>query len=154
MACPYFMPMEKLDGGSWPHPARLPLGGGWRGCCTAPGHENQVPQQEVLESFCNLGYAGGCQWAPRERSWDAVRFSLAAQAESNLQNRDKGIPAPLPVIRLLYACERAHRPVEHGALEFDPQQSEWTRRHNDPRVQKMAECFLESCLLKKARIES
>ena len=31
MACPYFMPVEKLENGTWPHPSRLPLGSGWRG---------------------------------------------------------------------------------------------------------------------------
>src|SRR3954465_3694980 len=55
LACPFFMPVAKLENGSWPHPARLPLGCGWTGHCTAPGHEQAVPSQDVVESFCNLG---------------------------------------------------------------------------------------------------
>ena len=42
------------------------------------------------------------------------------------------------------------RPVEHGDLEFDLSQAVWVRRHDDVRIQKMAECFLESYLKKKA----
>jgi hypothetical protein len=40
--------------------------------------------------------------------------------------------------------------VEHGDLEFDLAQAVWLRRHDDARIQKMAECFLESYLKKKA----
>jgi hypothetical protein len=52
-------------------------------------------------------------------------------------------------IRLRYVCERDHRPVEHGMLEFDVTHATWPIRHNDERVQKMAECFLESYLTKR-----
>lgn len=54
------------------------------------------------------------------------------------------------ILRLLYVCEREHLPVSHGELEFDLAQGRWPRRHDDPRIQKMAECFLESYLKKKA----
>jgi hypothetical protein len=47
-------------------------------------------------------------------------------------------------------CERNHWPAEHGNLEFDLAQGVWLRGHEDARVQKMAECFLESYLKKKA----
>jgi hypothetical protein len=138
MACPYFMPAERLENGSWPHPSRLPLGGGWNGHCTAPGHNGAVPERTVLESFCNLGYADGCSWAPSSRLFDAVRFAVQPQAEK---------PAP-PAIRLLYVCERNHRPLEAGLLLFDPAQKKWLRPHADRCIQKMAECFLESHMKK------
>jgi hypothetical protein len=51
-------------------------------------------------------------------------------------------------IQILYACERAYYPVAHGALEYDFEESQWLDRHPDPRVQRMAECFLESYLEK------
>jgi hypothetical protein len=54
------------------------------------------------------------------------------------------------VLLLRYVCERNHRPAEHGDLEFDLAQAVWLRLHEDARVQKMAECFLESYLKKKA----
>lgn len=150
MACPYFMPVEKLENGSWPHPARLPLGAGWRGHCTSPGHEGELPQQDILEAFCNLGYADCCAWAPRERSWDAVRFAVSAPPEGGKPRVGAGSKVAAHVLRLRYVCERDHRPVESGDLEFDLPRAIWLQRHNDLRVQKMAECFLESYLTKKA----
>ena len=142
MACPYFMPVEKLAG-TWPHPSRLPLGCGWRGHCTAPGHENETPAPDILEAFCNLGYASGCSWAPQDRAWDAVRFAVVAPAE--VDDRPESVE-----IRVIYVCERNHRPVERGQLEYDLPRSQWLRRHDDARLQKMAECFLGSFLQKRS----
>jgi hypothetical protein len=145
------MPVEKLEGGTWPHPSRLPLGCGWRGHCTAPGHEGQVPSQDILQALCNLGYASSCSWAPRERAWDAVRFAVAAPTQKDGRRASASNPdqAP-PTIRLICVCERDHRPAERGDLEFDLPRSTWLRRHDDARLQKMAECFLESFLKKKS----
>jgi hypothetical protein len=151
LACPYFMPLEKLDGGSWPHPARLPLGCGWSGHCTAPGHEGQLPSRDILEAFCNLGYASTCAWAPSERAWDAVRFAVVApKGRENKSSRENNSSAVARTLLVSYVCEKNHRPVEHGHLEFDLQASAWMRRHDDLRVQKMAECFLESYLRKRS----
>lgn len=148
MACPFFMPVERLEGGSWPHPARLPLGGGWSGHCTAAGHENSVPDQSVLESLCNLGYAEACEWVPRERPWDAVRFSVVARTVDISRLRPH-VPDRSPAIQLFYVCEKNHQPGDHGLLEFNPRTSNWDRPHPDPRVQRMAECFLDSYLKKR-----
>jgi len=142
------MPVARLENGSWPHPARLPLGGGWCGHCTAPGHDGELPPQDVLEAFCNLGYASSCSWSPRERVWDAVRFAVSAPRESDSHEARRADAARVLLLR--YVCERDHRPVDHGDLEFDLSQAVWLRRHDDARIQKMAECFLESYLKKKA----
>lgn len=147
MTCPYFMPLAKLENGNWPHPGRLPLGSGWGGHCTAPGHEGQTPAQDVLETFCNLGYASGCSWSPAERKWDAVRFAVSAPQG---RSQARGAATVTAGLLLRYVCERDHRPVEDGELEFDSSRATWLRRHGDARVQKMAECFLESYLKKKA----
>ena len=145
------MPVTKLENGNWPHPARLPLGCGWTGHCTAPGHEGETPSQDILEAFCNLGYASGCTWAPPQRTWDAVRFAVSAPADNRSRNHQKGASnGGSRILALAYVCERDHRPVQNGELEFDLSQSAWLRQHEDPRVQKMAECFLESYLKKKA----
>lgn len=146
MACPYFMPVARLENGSWPHPARLPLGAGWCGNCTAPGHEGQTPSQDVLEAFCNLGYASSCAWSPADRTWDAVRFAVSAPNDPRLKRND--VAGRILVLR--YVCEKSHLPVEHGDLEFDLSRATWVRQHSDPRIQKMAECFLDSYLKKKA----
>jgi hypothetical protein len=149
MACPYFMPLEKLEGGNWPHPSRLPLGGGWCGHCTAPGHEGEVPAQNVLETFCNLGYADGCPWSPLTRNWDAVRFAVSVPADGAQRDATK-VAAPTTTVYVHFVCERNHRPVANGALEFDLVRSDWLQRHSDPRIQKMAECYLASYTKKKA----
>jgi hypothetical protein len=144
LACPYFMPLARLENGNWPHPARLPLGAGWSGHCTAPNHDGEIPAQDILEAFCNLGYATSCGWAPVERPWDAVRFAVCAPPERN----EKSDSPSGRVLLLRYVCERAHRPIEHGSLEFDLPKAVWLRRHDDSRIQKMAECFLQSYLKK------
>jgi hypothetical protein len=144
------MPVVRLEHGSWPHPARLPLGGGWCGHCTAPGHEGELPPQDVLEAFCNLGYASSCNWSPADRVWDAVRFAVSAPREVDLRPAGNVVALPARVLALRYVCERDHRPVENGDLEFDLAQAAWLQRHDDPRIQKMAECFLQSYLKKKA----
>ena len=147
MACPYFMPEQRLEGGGWPHPARLPLGCGWSGHCTAPGHEGETPSQETLEAACNLGYASGCGWSPAERVWDAVRFAVSAPVVSGAI---RGLTEPpRRELSLIYVCERDHRPVQRGELKFDLTQGAWLSPHPDARIQKMAECFLEIYLKKK-----
>lgn len=146
MACPFFMPMERLENGSWQHAGRLPLGCGWSGVCTVPGHEGETPSQEELREFCNLGYAEGCGRLPPERVWDSVRF--AARAVSTGENRAGGR------IQIRYICERGHRPVEHGELEFNVGELRWETRHPDSRLQRMAECFLTSYLEKRKSREA
>ena len=148
MACPYFMPIEKLENGNWPHPGRLPLGCGWSGHCTAPGHEEAVPSHDVLVTFCNLGYGSGCGWAPAERPSDAVRFAVVAPKKGPGEGQNGESPAR--TLHVTYVYERDHRPAGHGELEFDLSTSEWLRRHPNACIQKMAESFLESYLQKKS----
>ena len=135
MACPYFMPTERLGGLLWPHSPRLPLGDGWKGHCTAPGYEGDLPSDDELKDGCNLGYARACPRLPRERACDAVRFSIA---------RDHG-----QRITLFYVCEIEYRPGEHGALEFDTGTGGWSVSHRDPALQRMAQCYMESYLRRK-----
>lgn len=144
------MPIQRLESGNWPHPGRLPLGCGYSGHCTAPGHEGKIPQQDVLEAFCNLGYATSCSWAPRERMWDAVRFAVAVPAETEKRSNRANDLDRAHSIGICCVRERNHRPVQRDDLEFDPQNAIWLRSHEDARIQKMAECFLESYLKKKS----
>ena len=136
MACPFFMPIEKFENGNWLHVARLPLGCGWSGRCTAPGHENEAPSEEDLRDFCNLGYAEKCSRFPLERMWDSVRFSARTLGCGSNAGGDR--------IQVRYVCERAHRPAEHGFLVCDAVEGLWPKRHEDSRIQRMAECFLAS----------
>jgi hypothetical protein len=132
LACPYFMPTHALEGGAWIHPSRLPLGGGWQGHCTAPGHEGAVPALEEMHEGCNLGYASRCPRLPENRDRDAVRFGISRESDTHLF--------------VAYVCERQHLPVEHGFLEFRIHDSQCLQPHPDARIQKMAECFVESRL--------
>ena len=128
MACPFFLPTERCDAELWPHSARLPLGGSWRGRCTAPGHEGEPSEQELRDG-CNLGYAR-CGRLPQERPADALRFCLAGEQEGRL--------------RVRYVFEIAHRPGEHGVLEFDRASRRWISRCDNACLQRMAECFVQA----------
>jgi hypothetical protein len=133
LACPFFMPTQKSENGQWIHPSRLPLGCGWEGQCTAPGYEGTVPDAQQLQDGCNLGYAT-CSRLPQHRSWDAIRFAVSNEQESR--------------ISLSYVCEKNHLPCEHGRLEYVVPVDRWVLSHGDPRIQKMAECFVASWLQK------
>jgi hypothetical protein len=158
MACPFFMPTERVEDGAWLHPGRLPLGAGWRGHCTAPGHAGEIPAQSVLEQSCNLGY-GQCGQLPQDQTlypWDAIRFSAITKVKHAFAtNLPQPISprAPRRIVEVHYVCERGHRPADHGRLEFDPASSTWSLPHADSRVQRMAECFLESYLQKQPKQE-
>ena len=77
---------------------------------------------------------------PPVRAWDAVRFAVRASALRTKSGAEEFVGR----IELQYVCEREHRPVEHGTLDFDLVAQKWVRMHSDPRVQKMAECFLRA----------
>jgi hypothetical protein len=143
MACPFFMPAEKLENGAWMHASRLPLGCGWTGHCTAPGHENAIPSPDELRDFCNLGYAENCRRLPSDRPWDSIRFGARAVPSDGKNTGGH--------IHILYVCERGHRPVEHGTLTFDSTLERWELLHSDNHVQRMAECFLATYLEKRKK---
>ena len=129
MACPFFVPLEIVNDGSWPHPSRLPLGAGWMGNCRASGQEVEASPAQVRE-FCNLGYATACPHLPRQRDWDAVRFSVA---RSGLER-----------VTICFVCELNHAPIDHGTLTFDLAGGVWLDAHPDPRVLKLATCYLQT----------
>jgi hypothetical protein len=140
MACPFFMPTAKFDEGGWMHPARLPLGGGWKGQCCAPGHEGVEPRAEELREWCNLGYASGCGRRPKENSADAVRFAVTRDSAGQ--------------INILYSIEMAHLPAGHGILEYDMASQRFSTSNADARIMKMAECFLQSQLSRRGSANS
>lgn len=90
---------------------------------------------------------------PIERDWDAVRFAFSASTEvrARVGPLDGNGRSPNGIVHLRYSCEREHLPVEHGSLQFDLSAALWLQKHGDERVQRMAECFLESHLPSKER---
>lgn len=137
MACPFFMPTNRFDDGGWLHPSRLPLGSGWRGECWAPGQSGRIPSDQELRENCNLGYAVSCSRIPQERPCDAVRFSVTRDFCDQLE--------------ICFVFEAGHRPAGHGTLEYDLAHQRWVTTHPDGRIQKMAECYLQSYLLRRIR---
>ena len=129
MACPFFMPQQRFESG-WPFPQRLPLGAGWAGTCTAPGHAGARPSNEELTSGCNVGYAKACSRLPADRHADAVRFALGEERDG--------------VLRVLFACERSYLPAGHGELLYDKAHGVWLEPHADACVQRMAECYVQA----------
>ena len=140
LACPFFMPQHRCENSSWPHPSRLPLGDGWIGYCTAPGHEGEIPELSVLQEGCNLGYASGCSRRPSDRQWDSVRFQVTRSGDRRLL--------------LAFACERDHRPESYGTLEYDLLSLGWIIPHEDARIQKMAQCYVEAYLSRRNSIRA
>ncbi len=135
LACPYFVPREILNDGSWPHPSRLPLGAGWRGDCCAS--EMAIsPQESHIREFCNLGYAARCPHLPLRRDWDAVRFSVARASDEQ--------------IILSYVCELGHAPVTHGTLTFSLISKQWLNAQADARVLRLADSYLQTCRSRRA----
>jgi hypothetical protein len=82
-----------------------------------------------------MGYAAGCPRLPKQRAYDAVRFSIA---------RDRGT-----LLQLWFICESGHRPADHGTLEYDLALGQWTSPHSDTLIQTMADCYLQSYLLRR-----
>ncbi len=129
LACPYFVPREIVNDGSWPHPSRLPLGAGWKGDCCA---KEQIlsPDEFQVREFCNLGYAARCPHLPEHRDWDAIRFAVARTSDDRMV--------------ISYSCEFAHAPKEHGTMIFDLHRETWTSSHNDARVKRLADAYLQT----------
>jgi hypothetical protein len=96
----------------------------------APGHEGSIPDSAQLHDGCNLGYATGCTRLPAQREWDAVRFGVSREHPSR--------------VCLFYVCEKDYLPGDCGVLEYSLTANQWTKSHPDPRVQRLAECFLDS----------
>jgi len=130
MPCPFFFPTQKFEAIAVPHRARLPLRDGWSGQCTAPGHEGYLPGPQELADGCNLGYAKDCPRFPQQRAYDAIRFGIARDDKE--------------AVLLTYVCEAAHLPVEHGTLKYVA--GRWLSPHADSRLQRMAECYLQTYL--------
>jgi hypothetical protein len=135
LACPFFIPTNISEDIAWFHPSRLPLGAGWNGHCGAPGHEGFIPASEEIKENCNLGYAITCPRLPENRNCDAVRFSVARDSGSHLS--------------LWVVFESAHRPTGHGTLEYQISTRQWTSPHPNERIQKMAECYVQSYLSRR-----
>lgn len=135
MACPYFIPEQRCEAELWQHRARLPLGDGFTGHCCAQA-EPYRPSHDELRELCNVGYAKTCPRLPAERDADSVRFMGRSSAVHGAEN----------LIAIKYLLELGHAPVADGELRYDVTIAQWQAPHPDERVQKKAQCYLESYL--------
>lgn len=103
----------------------------------APGRAGVEAEEAELKEFCNIGYANSCAHLPTDRKADAVRFAVARDGSSTLS--------------LDWVMEREHLPVEHGTLEYDASAQRWSVAHEDPCVQRMAECYIETYIARHPR---
>lgn len=93
VACPYFRPLRLME---W-SVGRAPLGGMFQGECEKRGTGEA--------RLCNFGYARGrCRHFPDESGADAVRFSVAGNADG--------------VVQVVWILEKDHAPLDHGVLEY------------------------------------
>ena len=90
-----------------------------------------------LES-CNLGYAHSCPRLPKERSCDSVRFAISRHSQH--------------AVSVQFVLEAQHLPIDSGLLEYDRVSAKWVSLHPEQRVQKLADCFLQSYLGRLERV--
>ena len=104
MACPFFLPVRRLDSGGWTPAPRLPLGDAYGGSCQADASGPFEPPEAVQRELCNCGYARRrCSHFPDNGAADAVRFSVTGDKDGR--------------VTLLYILEKDHAPMEHGLLD-------------------------------------
>ncbi len=138
MACPYFCPTTPIQERWWPHPLRLPLGGGYRGLCAADPAGDATPSERALQQWCNLGYARGhCARFPPGAGPDAVRFGLSDGGDG--------------LLAVDYALEQGHLPHQHGRLEFDTRRRAFLAAPAGRLLRRQAEAYMESYLRQAAK---
>jgi hypothetical protein len=100
VACPFFLPVRRLDSGGWNPAPRLPLGDAYGGSCQALVATPFEPPEAIQRDLCNSGYARGrCSHFPDNGAADAVRFSVIGDHDGR--------------ITLVYILEKDHAPMEH-----------------------------------------
>jgi len=134
LACPYFFPTVRHDAELWPHRRRLPLGDGFAGYCTAPGHEGVTPSDQELGQCCNLGYAGDCPHLPQDRAADAVHFCIGGDSDG--------------IVQVCWVAVKDHAHADHGTVEF-ARSVGWRVQHPQPVLQQMADCYLQTYFAKR-----
>jgi hypothetical protein len=132
VACPFFLPVSRLDQDAWIHPPRLPLSDPYQGVCHAD-HELFEPSEQSQRELCNCGYARGhCDRFPVESAADAVRFSITGEQEG--------------IVELVYVVERNYAPVEYGQLQYSKAESRLTNPAIGEVLAAQARAFLGSYL--------
>ena len=128
MACPHFEPVRhRAQAGTL-----LPLRDFWFGVCHADeaGFE---PDEHLLSECCNMGYARGkCARFPEAAGPDAVRFTIARDADQKILVR--------------FATEKDHHPHAQGSLEFSRAAGKFVLSESGRLMEKQAGAYVASYL--------
>lgn len=136
MACPFFMPQDRLDDRDWKHAPRMPLGDTYGGVCHSDPAHGFDPPETAQRGLCNYGYARGlCDRFPRDGSADAIRFSVSGDENGRL--------------RLVYIVEKDHAPADHGTVESRLEEIPSIRVGENDLWSRQARVYLESYLRRK-----
>ena len=140
MACPFFLPLRRVDEADrWVHAPRLPLGDFYRGVCRARPGEVVDPDESVQRELCNCGYARGrCERFPLDAAADAVRFSVTGESGD--------------VVRIVYILERDHAPLDHGAMEYRVAEGAFASVDASELLLAQARAFVESYLRRRGAV--
>lgn len=134
MACPFFLPLRRLDSGGWNPAPRWPLGDAYGGSCHAAASGPFEPPEEIQRELCNCGYARQrCSHFPENGATDAVRFSVTGHQDGR--------------ITLVYILEKDHAPVQYGSMEHGLMDDATGAR--EP-LASQARAFIESYLRQRA----
>jgi hypothetical protein len=87
------------------------------------------PEDHELRDHCNLGHAA-CARLPEQRTADAIRFSARSAERYRIHVR--------------YVYEKDCRPAGGGTLEYDEREHRWLTAIDDEKLQRQAECFLQT----------
>lgn len=121
MACPCFEPGAPLPWHVWLGRFRPPLGRPYRGICRAKPGEGFEPDEELLVSGCNLGYARAvCRRVPASAP-DAVRLTLASP------------------VTVRWSLERSHLPEAFGTAHRGAPTGQGTV------IDKQVEAYFQAC---------
>lgn len=137
MACPYFFPVEPRSHENNPLHAMLPLGATWTGLCRAAPERDSQPDDAILRTLCNLGYArGDCARFPGDDGPDAVRFTISQDDGTSL--------------RIYYVIERDHHPFAHGSLDYSLACGGFAEPPSAETMCRQASAYVESYLRRKS----
>ncbi len=138
MACPYFYPVAPDQ--DWHKHPRLPLGDPYTGLCQVDPLRDCQPDPATQRQFCNVGYARTrCPRFPADEGPDAHRFSVIQDEAGSL--------------RIFYVAEQAHRPLQHGVIEYSTSRRQFLNGHTGQLFLRQAEAYVESYLRRKAQPE-
>jgi len=134
MACPYFLPVERVPQATGKRMPPAPLGDTWSGMCHA-AQGDWHPDPQTVQQLCNFGYARArCARVPPDGP-DSARFAVSSDHDG--------------LIRISWVMEKDHLPFAHGQLEYAPDGGPAGAGHPDACLARQAQAYVSSYLHRK-----